>query len=244
MEESWRTINYYEVFTIKNMRKNIIIILLTLIVLLIILISYSIFDQINKQKLEVISINPPANSQVLASKKKLEIEVQFSGRITRLLNNLEIKDSFGLKWNKEVKDNQTILYSTSFGNEIMSVDTLEMSLNLGKKILKAWIYQVPFDENVVSGNLEIELEDGASFIPTEEDAEYFEKENERIRQEQPLWELLPYETESFKISHYIDKLKLVVYLKDGADKDLVTEEVNNWIKENGGNPDTHTIEWR
>lgn len=60
----------------------------------------------------------------------------------------------------------------------------------------------------------------------------------------PLYKLMPYETDDFIVSGYIEPLILnVKTLNKSKSLSEIEGEVRNWIKENGVNPDSHKIIW-
>jgi len=223
--------------------KNRIIVIGGLILAIIVLIFLN-FRSVNVDKINVRQIDPTEGSEVLASNKGYSIDVRFDNNITKIIDLIRIGDNFGLEWEKQIKDSNLINFSTSFGNEIMSIKELKIELYYGEELLKSWFYKVPLDKKITGLIVEPVLDEEASFIPSAEDITYFAQQQEIVNQEQPLWKLLPFETENFKISHYINALKLVVYLKGDAKQELVEPIVKNWIKENGGNIEQHKIEWR
>jgi len=225
------------------MMKNRFVIIGILVITVIILIFLNIKSAI-RSEITVIEINPIEGSEVLASNKGHSIDVRFDADVRNIIDLIRIGDNFGLKWEKQIKDSNLINFSTSFGNEIMSVEELKMELYYGDKLLKGWFYKVPLDEKITGPPVELILDEKASFIPSAEDITYFDQQQKIINQEQPLWKLLPFETENFKISHYIDVLKLVVYLKGDAKQEVVEPIVRDWIGKNGGNIEQHKIEWR
>lgn len=225
------------------MMKSRILIIGILVIAIIVLIFIN-FKSAIRSEIKVIEINPVEGSEVLASNRGYSIDVRFDSDIKNIIDLIKIGDNFGLKWEKQIKDSNLINFSTSFGNEIMSVEELKIELYYGEKLLKSWFYKVPLDEKVTGPITELILDEKASFIPSAEDINYFAEQQKIVNLEQPLWELLPFETENFKISHYIDVLKLVVYLKGDAKQEVVEPIVRDWIGKNGGNIEQHKIEWR
>ncbi len=223
--------------------KNRIVIIGILAIAIVVLILLNLKSVI-RSEIKVIEISPVEGSEVLASNKGHNIDVRFDTDIGNIFDLIKIGDNFGLKWEKQIKDSNLINFSTSFGNEIMSVEELKIELYYGEKLLKSWFYKVPLDEKITGPPVELILDEKASFIPSAEDITYFTQQQKIVNQEQPLWELLPFETENFKISHYIDVLKLVVYLKGDAKQEVVEPIVKDWIGKNGGNVEQHKIEWR
>jgi len=225
------------------MTKNRFVVIGMLIVTIIVLIFIN-FKSAIRSEIKVIEISPVEGSEVLASNKGHSIDVRFDTDIGNIIDLIRIGDNFGLKWEKQIKDSNLINFSTSFGNEIMSVEELKLELYYGDKLIKEWFYVVPLDEKITGPIVEPILDEKASFIPSAEDITYFAEQQKVVNQEQPLWELLPFETENFKISHYIDVLKLVVYLKGDAKQEVVEPIVRDWVGKNGGNVEQHKIEWR
>jgi len=225
------------------MTKNRIVFIGILAIATIVLIFLN-FKSVIRNEIKVIEINPIEGSEVLASNKGHSIDVRLDADVRNIIDLIRIGDNFGLKWEKQIKDSNLINFSTSFGNEIMSVEELKIELYYGEKLLKSWFYKVPLDEIITGPPIELILDEKASFIPSAEDITYFAEQQKVVNQEQPLWELLPFETENFKISHYIDVLKLVVYLKGDAKQEVVEPIVRDWVGKNGGNVEQHKIEWR
>jgi len=225
------------------MTKNRIVFIGILAIATIVLIFLN-FKSVIRNEIKVIEINPIEGSEVLASNKGHSIDVRLDADVRNIIDLIRIGDNFGLKWEKQIKDSNLINFSTSFGNEIMSVEELKIELYYGEKLLKSWFYKVPLDEIITGPPIELILDEKASFIPSAEDITYFAEQQKVVNQEQPLWELLPFETENFKISHYIDVLKLVVYLKGDAKQEVVEPIVRDWVGKNGGNIEQHKIEWR
>lgn len=77
----------------------------------------------------------------------------------------------------------------------------------------------------------------------EETSKISDEAYEKSLRDYPLWEKMPFEGRGFKISHYSSPLTVVVYPM-GLDKELVENEVRQWIKDNGGDEIRHKIEWR
>ncbi len=227
------------------MKKKILIIT-GLVVLISVLIVARITSQRQESQkgLEIVSVEPTEDSKVWASTKKLNVIIVFSKEIGNSYDNLMLIDNVGLNWDKNLTGVNTVEFSASFGKEIMSVPQLKIELLMGETLLKSWSYEVPIDEKLAGEYGEIEVEEGASFIPDTADIEYFSKVDEQINKDQPLWKLLPYETDKFKINHYIEPLKLVVYLKSEAVQKEVEIEVKAWIKDNGGDEKVHKLEFR
>jgi len=223
--------------------KNRFVVIGILAIAVIILIFLNI-KSVVRSEIKVIEINPEEGSEVLASNKGHSMDVRFDADIKNIIDLIKIGDNFGLKWEKQIKDSNLINFSTSFDNEIMSVEELKLELYYGDKLIKEWFYVVPLDEKITGPIVEPILDEKASFIPSAEDITYFAQQQKIVNQEQPLWELLPFETENFKISHYIDVLKLVVYLKGDAKQEVFEPIVRDWIGKNGGNVEQHKIEWR
>lgn len=227
------------------MKKKIVLILGLLVVIgVLMVLRINTKTEESKKELEVVLIEPLENSQVLASKGRLDITITFSKDIGSDYDNLRLIDGFGLTWEKDLIGANIVQFLTLFGKEIMSVEELKIELLNGNTLVKDWVYVVPIDEKMVGEFEDAQVEEGASFLPDEDDIKYFAKTDEEINKDQPLWKLLPYETEEYKVSHYIKPLTLVVYLKGGADKAQVESEVLNWIKENGGNEKLHKLEFR
>ena len=180
----------------------------------------------------------------MASKRGFDIDIKFNTEATDIFDLVEIKDNFGLRWEKGIYGTDLINFSTKFGNEIMSLDKLEINLLYDRRVIESWSYNIPIDKNVTGPMVEPILEKDATFIPSEEDIKYFAELQKVVDQEQPMWRLLPYETEKFKISHYIDTLTLVVYIKGNFEKTEIDTMVKNWISENNGDASLHKIEWR
>jgi len=223
--------------------KNRFVVIGILAIAVIILIFLNI-KSVVRSEIKVIEINPEEGSEVLASNKGHSMDVRFDADIKNIIDLIKIGDNFGLKWEKQIKDSNLINFSTSFDNEIMSVEELKLELYYGDKLIKEWFYVVPLDEKITGPIVEPILDEKASFTPSAEDITYFAQQQKIVNQEQPLWELLPFETENFKISHYIDVLKLVVYLKGDAKQEVFEPIVRDWIGKNGGNVEQHKIEWR
>ena len=224
------------------MKKNKLILILVGLIGLILIIRLISQQRQASSQVEIMQIEPSENSQIYASEGKLEIMIYFNKKINQLTEEIEIKDNLGLNWIKEVKGENIISWRSEFGKELMAVENLMVELSVKGKLIKSWNYQIPIDEKIAGPMVEPKLEKNASFVPSDEDIEYFAKEDEIINQEQPLWRLLPYETDTYKISHYIEPLKLVIYLKTGADGKEVEKAVKQWIEENGGKE--HKIEYR
>lgn len=223
------------------MRKKIIYILV-LVATIVILLTLKIMNR-SSDEVKVIQISPIEGSQILASEERFEMDIYFENRIDKIINKLIIEDNFGLVWQKDLKDINVLSVSTEFDKEIMSIEELEVKLLLREEVLGQWLFEVPLDEKAMGKIVEAKVEENASFIPESEDIDFFSKQDEIANQEQPLWQELPFETNKFKISHYIEPMKLVVYIKSGEKKDIEIE-VNKWIKSKGGSVSKHEIEWR
>lgn len=69
------------------------------------------------------------------------------------------------------------------------------------------------------------------------------EELDQNKRDYPLASELPYTTELFTIDHYRDARKLVVIIKSGTNKELVTQKIYRWLKENGFEENSHEIIW-
>lgn len=72
----------------------------------------------------------------------------------------------------------------------------------------------------------------------------FNEEQEQLKEDYyPLFDTLPYETDAIKMD-YSDRLTLQVKIKKiNQDKDVIKKEVEDWIREKGVDPSTHTINY-
>ncbi|MDD2224908.1 MAG: hypothetical protein PHP97_01980 [Candidatus Shapirobacteria bacterium] len=80
--------------------------------------------------------------------------------------------------------------------------------------------------------------------PNEEEVKQNKKESDDYLTTHPLWESLPYETDRFKISHYIKNMTLVVYVSKSENQEEIKELINKWIISKDINPPNHEIEFR
>lgn len=69
------------------------------------------------------------------------------------------------------------------------------------------------------------------------------EELDQNKRDYPLASELPYATELFTIDHYRDARKLVVIIKSGTNKELVTQRIYRWLKENEFEENSHEIIW-
>ncbi len=100
-----------------------------------------------------------------------------------------------------------------------------------------------FEREVIeTKNLNTEIESEPDLIITPTEAVESEDEVFELDPDYPLWRSLPYYGKGYIVDRYVESLKLVVKIK-GIDKEIVEEDVYEWIKENGVDPESHTIEW-
>ena len=63
----------------------------------------------------------------------------------------------------------------------------------------------------------------------------------QINTNYPLWEFIPYSGNGFKIDHYAEPLVMVIKIEKGIDKQIVTEEIYNWMRENKVAAESHKL---
>jgi len=224
-------------------RKTIFILILVMLIVIIGVLRWISNTDVKKEELKVVRVEPIENSQILASNGEILIKVSFSKSIDQTWRDIEIEDSFGFNWQKELTASNVLSLVSPIDKTIMSVEEILLEVGYENEIIKQWRYEVPFDEKMAGDMVEPVYDEDASFIPSQEDIDYFREQEKIMDKEQPLRKELPFETDKFKISHYIEPLKLVVYVKNG-DKKEIEIEVDKWIEANGGNSGEHTIEWR
>lgn len=69
------------------------------------------------------------------------------------------------------------------------------------------------------------------------------EELDQNKRDYPLASELPYSTELFTVDHYREARKLVVIIKKGTNKEVVTQKINRWLKEYGFEEGSHEIIW-
>lgn len=69
------------------------------------------------------------------------------------------------------------------------------------------------------------------------------EELDQNKRDYPLASELPYTTELFTVDHYREARKLVVIIKSGTSKEVVTQKIYKWLIENGFEENSHEIIW-
>lgn len=220
-------------------KKNKIILILLSIAIILLMIK--IFTVPKKGgTLQIISLLPFEQTN-LEEKDELIIKIIFNQNIENFFEQVSLTSEPSLVWQKEKSSLETILFSASGLLSLPSSAQLNLKLTYQDSVLKEWFYHSPPKAKITPFPT---IDPNASYVPNEEIIKGLKKEREQADRDLPLWQSLPYETEDFKISHYIRPFTLVVYITDKSKQQIVEKEVLNWVKEKGGDPSIHKIEWR
>lgn len=80
--------------------------------------------------------------------------------------------------------------------------------------------------------------------PSQTEIEQIQKEDTDYLKTHPLWKILPFQSERFKIDHYSKPMTLVIYISKNENQEEIKTLVNNWIISKGINPPNHNIEFK
>ncbi len=205
----------------KNKRTIIIIVILALLVT-----SLSVLKILTKNLLEVVDSSPKNNQANIAL-----------NQVVKITFNQNIRNEFQITFSPLTTFKTKITENTlEITPDKPLVENTQYKITILNSKLKNFSFDLSF--KTISQSVILEITPPFTY---EETKKYYDDWSKEIHQNEPLYDFVPYKTETYFI-YYTAPLTLTVITK--KDTPQIREEVSNWIISKGIDPKTHQINWK